>query len=403
MDLLQNLPNELLVQTLSYLPNCDLASTSQVSRRLLHISLPLLYREPHLVTAYHAPTSPEIFLNTLLTPSCESFARYVRCVTIDWRNRGFGPLATSKPFLLEFIARLTPGQLYLSEVRCVVLLMRQLPHLQALHLLRSKDCAEPRTLLELNPSLDALDTIPPTSHSLRDFTYQWTVPTDWIETTNLLTLLRLPHIRSIDLSSLPRFGLSPDEAALVTAAAATSSLTHLTLRSGTFPIASLQSLLKIPRGLTHFSYFTGSGYRGFRLRDLGLAMAPLRHTLTSLVLDIRANHLWERTGHPRTSVGSFRDWVALRRVKWTLLPELDGDGRGLAEALPIGVRELEILDDALTPVGEAVEEVVRVLGDKGVAPALERVAVYTARNKEKKLRKRLRKACWAAGVAWDGE
>lgn len=85
-----------------------------------------------------------------------------------------------------------------------------------------------------------------------------------------------------------------------------------------------------------------------------------------------------------------------------MLPMLLGrDYQELAAVLPVGIRELEILHNEFVPVGEAVKQVVGLLGASEMVPALERVRVYAGRAKSKKLRRRLRKACWAVGVAFE--
>lgn len=73
----------------------------------------------------------------------------------------------------------------------------------------------------------------------------------------------------------------------------------------------------------------------------------------------------------------------------------------LAGVLPAGIRELEILDDGDVPVGQAVKEVVALLAAADMIPELQRVRVYADRGKSKRLRRRLRKACWAVGVAFE--
>lgn len=75
------------------------------------------------------------------------------------------------------------------------------------------------------------------------------------------------------------------------------------------------------------------------------------------------------------------------------------DSHGLATVLPAGIRELNVLDHDEIPLGEGVKEVVALLAAADMVPGLESVCLYAGRIKSKRLRRRLRKACWAAGVA----
>lgn len=101
-------------------------------------------------------------------------------------------------------------------------------------------------------------------------------------------------------------------------------------------------------------------------------------------------------------IASFRDWPALRSVTCSLDVLVSRGSHGLlAAVLPVGVRELEILDDGDVPVGVAVKEVVALLAAAEMVPEMRRVRVYAERRKSKRLRRRLKKACWAVGVAFE--
>lgn len=80
---------------------------------------------------------------------------------------------------------------------------------------------------------------------------------------------------------------------------------------------------------------------------------------------------------------------------------LGGNWRGLAEVLPPGIRELEILDDLEPPYEVAVKVVMDLLAVKEVVPALERVGVYADRMESESVRMMLEMACGAVGVVLD--
>lgn len=394
MAVLETLPDELVAQILVDLPNNDLASTSLVSRRLHNISRPILYREPHLLIRDQHPTSFDIFFNTLLTPTNKSLGTHARCLTIDWKSHHIRDNYRDLPILAAARAHSLLGDTPLSEISQVVLLLQLMPRLQALHL---PLVHEPLSCsFRQNPL--HLKILPPT---LRDFTYEWPAPSNLIGLGNLLTILRLPRIRSIVVDQICQSDLTDAENTLTATAAGTSSLTHLTIRSGRTALQLLRSILGIPFALTHFVYQPFLAPMGFNFAAFGLALLPLQHSLTSLLLDFRiiSPRLWRP--NPTTPIGSLRDWAALRTVTCTLGVLIGSDSHGLAAVLPAGIRELDILDDKEMPVGEAVKEVVALLGAAEMVRALERVRVYAGRMKSKRLRRRLRKACWAVGVAFE--
>lgn len=399
MALLESLPDELFVQILSNLPNRDLATTSRVSRRLSNISQPLLYGKPHLTTSEQHPSSFDLFFHRLLTPTCESLGSLTHCLTIDWKGHYTRGNNFNLPFHAAVRSRFALGDTTLSDVKLVSLLLQLLPRLQALHLplpYVSPSCR----FSPHHPYMMETLPLPPT---LRRFTYEWYAPANWINIENLTSLLRLPRITSIATHvTLGQLLIgTPTALGAFAAAAGTSSLTHLTIPSGCSALQPLRCLLGIPRALTHFTYHPSGVDFDFNFAGFGLALLPLKHSLTSLVLDFRLVDLSWVNRPPITTIGSLRDWAALRSLTCSLPVLLASDSPGLAEVLPAGIRELEILDDLEPPVGEAVKAVVELLGAKELVLALERVGVYACRSKSKRLRKRLRKACWAVGVRFD--
>ncbi|KAL0639486.1 hypothetical protein Q9L58_001515 [Maublancomyces gigas] len=390
MTLLKLLPNELVDQILSDLPNPDLASACCVCRRLYHIALPLLYREPHLTTTDQQPTSLELFLRTLLTPACEYFGSNVRCLTIEWTRRRIRLDEGEPPFLAAARSRFALGDARPPELMQVILLLRLVPRLEALHLPIAR---MPLSLMSSINPVYQLETIPPT---LRDFTYQWNAATNWINAGNLLSLLGLPRIRSIVIPGWFESGYTAVDAGAD--AAGTSSLTHLMILSGSMGVQPLRNILSIPRALAHFVYRPAGIAFNFSFASFALALHPLKHSLISLELDFRVANAQVPSHLPPTTIGSLRDWPALRSLTCTLRMLLEKDSRGLAWLLPAGIRELRILDDVEPPLQEAVNVVVELMAVKEVVPALEMVRVYEYHMKSKRLRKRLKKACWAAGV-----
>lgn len=389
------LPNELIVQTLADLPNSDLASVSRVSRRLRNICQPRLYRDPHLRISERHQTSFDRYFSTLLTPACESLGSYARCLTIDWKSRFLQHNDLDVPFRAAARIRFALGRTTaLSEIKQISLLLQLLPRLEALHIRVSFETAN----LKISTPMERYQYLPRT---LRDFTYDWCASKNWITTENLLGVLLLPRIRSITISQLFSQPFPDAERVRATAAAGTSSLTHLTIYSRRTEELALRYILSVPRALTHFSFKPVMVNLRFDFPGLGLALLPLKHSLSSLELDFR-NTAGPRVLEDRTTtIGSLRDWAALRNVTCTLLGLLATDSPKLAWVLPAGIRTLEILGDRGMPLGQAMKEVVDLLAAREMVPALERVCVYAGRNRSKKLRRRLKKACWAVGVMYE--
>lgn len=196
MAVLESLPDEPFVQILEDLHQSDLASTSLVSRRLRNISQPLLDCEPHLLVSDKYPTSFDLFFGTLLTPACASLGTYARSLTVDWKSHHIRSGGYDLPNPAAARAHLMLGDTSISEIRQVVLLLQLMTCLQALHLPRLHESR----IVSFWPEPLQLTVLPPT---LRDFTYEWPAPFNLIELENMLTVLRLPRIRSIVLYHLP--------------------------------------------------------------------------------------------------------------------------------------------------------------------------------------------------------
>lgn len=104
----------------------------------------------------------------------------------------------------------------ISEIMQVIVLLQLVPRLQALHL--HYPGATPSYKTWNNPVYQ-LTILPPT---LRDFTYEWRFPCNWIDIDNLLSLLRLPSVRSITIPGWLESRLTTTQLALLSVAAGTS-------------------------------------------------------------------------------------------------------------------------------------------------------------------------------------
>lgn len=375
-----DIPNELFAEILSNLPARDLASTSLVTRRLRALSLPLLYRAPHLTTNIRAHGSFQQFLRTLHTPGHTYLGSFLVRLTITWTH---DPAIDLHP----------SSDMCPSELDQLVHLLPLLPRMTGLHLL-----GPPYLPRNISPRLHHPQPVLPASalQSLRDFTYRWLLPSDLLSTANLLTLLSLPRIRSLDLRQNRWHNLRDG----VLPATCTSTLTHLTLRSDQFSVLPLHAVLCVPRALTHLAYL---GAESGALADLAVlrrALLPVRASLVSLTITLPPHSPYGGYHPPAGTLGGFREWPVLRELRCPMLVLVDAAAPSLAQVLPRGIRELEIFGHYDRRMAQVVAQVVGLLGAKEtVAPVLQSVTVCVGYPKRKSERKELRRAAWAVGVS----
>lgn len=405
MLLLQCFPNEILLDIFSRLHHRDLARACLVSRRLCEISQPLLYKDPFLLKS-SPPTPLGAFLQSLLTPGREALATYVRDLTVEWDN-----ISQTGSDVTHY--RQTQSRRGLDYVQAqsggtqLITLLHLLPELHGLHLLPPSQCDQLDHLFQSFHVQQPIETLPKAFHSLREFRCHWDSCYSGVSTEVLVLLLRLPYIRSI---TIPFAGVtepcSPKVNAAIAAAAGTSTITHLECASVLSQASSLPGILTIPRALMHFSYFGGrENVDAFDLVAFGRTLQPLRKSLKSLHLDFINLYSNARGDNNRltATIGSLHQWPVLSIIQCPLLallglgPQPDSPLQ-LADVLPVGIRELEILGDSYWSFADTVHEVVVLLGQKEMVPRLKRVAVYQDYRRDYQLLERLRAACRAAEV-----
>lgn len=413
MAVLNDLPYETLVEILSSLSSVDLAHMSRVSHRFHSIARPLLYKAPCLTKTPDLKTSRpslEIFVQTLLSPGCETLANHVR--SLIWHQDDSQPnhVVPSEGNTALFAAasnRLNLRQLPRSENGEFPLLLHLLPYLQVLTIYPTCDRSL-NALIEFSSLLSsATPTLPIALQSLREFNSPDDVA---ISPEMLLTLLGLPRITSINgrIANLPRVPAD------FSAAARTSSLTKLRITNSTLSHNMLSLALAVPRALTHFSYSTS---RVLSYRRVGTAdsLLPMRDSLECLHLKFL--HVRQGVARSRAELGrvlccgggaftmkgrSLRGWNVLRSLSCSLGPLL-WNGVGVAlrlvDVLPGGIREMEILEDCHWAYGEVVNLVVELLEQKEVVvPVLERLAVVNTKGEQVEAKEILIVACMNAGV-----
>lgn len=404
MSVLETIPHEIAVDILSYLPSGDLATLSILSRRMHTISQPLLYKAPNLTCREEATSTPiHLLLRTLLDPGGKTLATYIRSLNVWWDYLDpcercsmediYLGLTHECPKDLEFLVNVaTPlglhRHLQYQDVQ-LLLLLHLLPRLAVLHLvpgwqfsafLKSHDMAHPTEALPLGLRL------------LREFKCTSNDPAITVSPATFLTILSLPCIEKIHVTMTDESYIDPKRAE---AAAATSTVRNLIIIDVDQPKQSLECILKIPAALTHFTY---SARRPNPKVNMEHVLQPLQHSLQSLWLEFVG------VGMP---IGSLRAWPVLNTLRCSLTALL---GKGpqlnmpkLSDVLPVGLRELQILEDECWLAEETVVQVVDLLKQKQTAvPRLVTLAVkiYAANmTEERHHQATLSDACEAAGVA----
>lgn len=410
MSAVPHIPDEIFVEILSSLPSGHIAPVCLVSRRLYSIAQPLLYKEPVLHRRNSYPSSLRHFLRTLLTPACETLGTHVRRLTLSWRFEGAVLDDRDHGLFIAAVSRFGLHDRLLSSELLVMLVLHLLPHLQFLHLLPPGNSTWfYRKFIEPHYSLWPSAITPVALQSLREFKSDR--PT-LLGPKALLVLLRLPRIRTVTAAVCGDIELQlPKTYAVAGANTAISTVTALTLPFARMPLTSFSRILQIPVALTYFSYRTlQTDGDAFDLQIFWLALRPLRGSLQTLVLNF-APLVRTRTDEDSattTEMHSLREWHALRNLSCSLLPLL---GRGprepalwhLADVLPAGIRNLEVLRDRYWSTVEAVHEIVVLLEQKEVVvPRLESVVVDQS-SLVCELEEQLEAACTAAGVLSIGD
>lgn len=423
MSLLEQLPHEISIEIVSYLAQSDLVRISTVSRQMNAISQPQLYNAPDLSLHGYDFASPiPILLRTLLSPSGKILASFVRSLYVQWGGWGvwwtppfYGPdgeddassehrrqQESDRALFAPTVTRIGLHPHCNAPDAQVMLLLHHLPHLQTLHITAYDNHGPVFSHFLSDPSIRP-DKLPLGLQQLREF--RCSVPENHggLSPDTLLILLRLQHIRKIDVHISGRSTIDFDT---IDIAPASSGVTELRFTQTTLSQEYLAFILKIPTALEYFSY---SGNRNDPAFDLGYILKPLQMSLKHLDL--------QYVGATKP-IGSLRDWPALRIVRCSLtvllgkglqtntLPITDVTQKGtlrLTDVLPSGLREFEIHRERYCwSVAAEVNETVELMRQKmEVLPALETLVVAISpahMTSDVRYQTILKVACQDAGV-----
>lgn len=404
MSAIDHIPDHIVGEILSPLRCPDLAHASLVCRRLFYIAQPLLYMEPELLDRGRSPLPLQAFLRTLLTPGCEALGTHVRRLKIKSSKLEMAPINPDHALFINAKSRYGLKSWSSSPNYQVILLLHLLPRLQFLHI-PSFGCINLMQAFEaLHDMFQPVTLFPIGLQSLTEIRLG---SPSLIDPRFLVALLRLPNLRTL---SIPIFGniehhLSPCEAVTMTTTInGTSNVTSLDFSLARVPPSSLMRILQIPRTLTKFSYTALNPIASaFHLKDVAMALYPLRGSLHTLHLDF--SQLRRALASPQLdSPVCLRDWPALRHLKSSLMPLL---GRGLrtefpprlVDVLPGGLRTLAVLGDRYWLPGQVADELVLLLEQKdAVVDGLQSAAVSKLIEMPDDMMERVRAACAKADV-----
>lgn len=401
MSLVEQCPPEILRSFISCLSGPDLASVSQVSRDWQYIAQPLLYREPYIDTRDQVPSSLYLFLRTLLSTGGEALAGHVRSLSLRWSDFESEPPAEPESDLVLFTdaaSRHGLGDPFASDGAQVALLMHLLPCLRTLRVHPCEDSDEFDDLLDSHHATKSTASLPLAFQSLREFSWHSGDSDSGVGSTMLLALMRLPCIRLIDVHIVDEIESPFPGSRNATTILPESAVTNLDFSYGDISGPSLTRILRLPRALTHFSYRAIST-NNFTFAELDTAMQPLKLTLCQLDLNLFPSQVINPCSS-WTTLGSLREWPALRRVRMSLVLLVGLElSHSLAGLLPAGLRTLQVLRDPYWPFENVVDEVVAMLEQKeAMLPLLVKLGVPIDWKPSEAVVERLRAACPGTGV-----
>lgn len=363
-----DLPNEVLCDIFSHLGQEELAGFCLASRRLRSVAEPFLYHKVSLSTLSTTVHAFQSFQRTSI--SRPALLKGINSLTLRWDQ---DPLAhcfemTTPPpadgWLLGAVMSLFRGKSEPTfEGKYIMPLLRQLPHLEVLHLRPSRDL----DIFHINLPFGDL----PRFECLREVRCDSAYTRGTVGHTTLMFLLMLPSMRTLEVRVVCAIE-RPISEVIPHSCYGKSGVTDLRLSYGSIWPGTLEKLLRVPRALTHFSY-NYLPAELFEFNEVGLLLERIgRPTLQFLALTLGlANYRWFSYTPIGLPISPLRDWPVLWSVRSSLAVLL---GKGpnewpgqwhLIDVLPDVIRELEIEIDRYWTAPEIAAEVVEMLHLKG--------------------------------------
>lgn len=433
MHKLPDLPTEILREIFSSLDLVDLRAC-RLSRRLNQIVEPFLYSVADLDGMNIDGMEITRFLRAMLSrPERCDYVRVLRltCAAVtEWSPESDHPTHHNVNDINLFASAMegfglprTPC----TQGRQIILLLHLLPNLQEFNMIPP---SSPTVFGFLESTLNIpTATLPASLKSIRKFVGDWRSDQAGMTPKMVFALLTLPSIADVDvhLEYIPGDGEDLASFDLLSSPQyhGISSVTRLHFQDSNFSTSLLNTILQVPRALTHFTYEDDRPHGAqFEHGTFSKALAHLRPALQYLCLGwIRVFQHSDTTndGEERNTIGCLRDWPVLRTIICPLTVLVGRPGPAtprLVDVLPLVIVDLDIsrrhtgdsspqrghgqwkVEEMADKMVELVEEM-EVCGLRG----LERLAVRTessifvvTRAQGARLAERLQAACIASGA-----
>ncbi|KAL0631510.1 hypothetical protein Q9L58_009618 [Maublancomyces gigas] len=420
----QDLAIELVSEIFSYLNCNDLSELCLVSRLFNLIAECLMYKSVRLYRPKSRRSRITPLLRTLLNRP--TLARHVQLLRLGWgwtvvRDPDSTPQTRQDNTLFSLASnRLGLPQPRWAEEVHAFLLLHILPNLQTLSM---NGCGYLRERIECSLTTPVED-LPAGLKSLRIFRDVGDGPVR-ATPTMLLALMRLPCIRKITSEMHLNYDHTYSTKALSKILSSAeyrgrSTIQNLSFRNGCFLACLLEGILQVPRALTYFSY---EGFIHLDTTQTATFRAALRHLRPTLQY-LRLGWVYELDGGPPDgddeesyTIGSLRDWPALRTVDCGLLA-LVGKApvarSRLVDVLPRVIRQLkvhqmhdlpecweyleEIMQWTVSDVTDQIVELLERREECGLQELVELTVCLRERDAVMETEARLEAACDAASV-----
>lgn len=398
-----DLPNEVLCDIFFHLGQEELAGFCLASRRLRSVAEPFLYQKVSLSTL---PTTVHAFESFQRTSSSRpALLKDIKSLTLRWdqdpNTHWNTPLAMTPPppadaWLFGVVMSLFGMKPEPTlEGKYIMPLLRQLPHLEVLHLRPSRNL----DIFHINHPFGDL----PRFECLREVRCDWAYSRGTVGHTTLMFLLMLPSMRTLDMRLVCAIE-RPNSEVIPHSCFGKSGVTDLRLNYGSLWPGALEEFLRVPRALTHFSY-NNLPSELFEFNEVGLLLERIgRPTLQFLALSLGlANYRWFSYTLVSFPISSLRDWPVLWSIRSSLAVLLgkgpnEWPGQGhLIDVLPDVIRELEIEIDRYWTATEIAAEVLQMLDLKGTGD-FDQLAMLTIPVEVHEAARWLGPACDVVGV-----
>lgn len=358
MPELPDLPTEILREIFNSLDLVDLRKSCRLSRRLHQIAEPFLFRVADLDGMNVDGMEIPCFLRAVL--SRPQLAGYVRVLRLScYAAREWSPESevVSRQNASDISLFAAAGERFglprspCTQGRQIIMLLHVLHNLKEFNL---RAPSSPAVFDFLDTTLDIpTASLPAGLKSIRKFVGDWRSDQPGMTPKMVVALLTFPSISGVDvhLEYIPDD--SEDRATFDRLSSpqyhGISSVTKLRFQDSNFSTSLLNTILQVPRALTHFTYEDNHPHNiEFERITFSQALAHLRPTLQYLCLGwirVLGRGDTAHDGEERKTIGCLRDWPVLRTIRCPLTVLLGTPGPltpRLVDVLPVVITELAV-------------------------------------------------------------